>query len=237
MRRKHPAFLPGKELGEIHFEPFAAAEASPETLWVETAPLWEMAGEKGWIDDTSRIKEELSRKQVKTAWGIASTWGPRLNWTRAEESGAVAGWITLRNLDRDRQIWRSCRRPCGGLRRGNTEDFRRALRLACAFEKELPENEQEGERHLLALTLLLLGRKEQELEALGREALGSSSIGATGPDKLLVISHGIQTSGGTKWARADLETIRRLSARLEKGLSDAQQSGITEWRRKLAEKT
>lgn len=119
-----------------------------------------------------------------------------------------------------------------GLRSRSPESFIRALQLACAFEGSLEENLKEGERHLLALVILLLGRRD--LDALGREAIGGASIGSTGPDKLLAISHGIKSSDGKGWIRADLPTVRAISQRLEKSLPHQQQTRINFWRKKLS---
>lgn len=235
MKRKHPAFVPGKELGAPHFEPFAAADLQESEIAEGTKALWELAHAKGWGTPTEieKAANAVAKKRTKEVWSHAERWGAKINWNRPEEGPAAAGWILLRNIERSRQIWRSFRRPYAGLRSNQPAEFRKALRMACAFEKGLEPSLREGERHLLALTILLLERKD--LDALGREILGGASIGAKGPDKLLVISHGIKSGVGEGWIRADLETVRALARRLEKSLSPAQKDGITRWRRKLAE--
>jgi hypothetical protein len=237
--RKYPALLPGKELGAAHFEPFTAAELSETQLAEALAPLWKLATERRWAEKglIDAAQEKCAKKQTKEAWDIAQGWGVKINWTQPQESHAAAGWILLRNLDRARQIWKGFRRPYYGLRQATVKEFQRALQLACAFEKNLPEADREGERHLLALTILLLERKD--LDALGRETLGATSMrtAAQGTDKLLVVTHGLLTAEGNKWVRADLETIRALAARLEKSLSKSQQRGITAWRQRLSEGT
>lgn len=233
MRRKYPAFLPGKELGAAHFEPLIACELSQEEIEEALAPLWALAAKRRWANlvELSEVKEQVKTKRSKQPWQLAETWGGRINWNHPEESQAAAGWIILRNLERGRQAWRSYRRPYGGLLAGRAEDFLRALRLACIFEKGLDENEQEGKRHILGLIIVLLGNRD--LDALGREAIGGSSIGAKGSAKLLAISHGLNSPNQSGWIRADLSTIQTLTAKLEKSLSETQREGIRLWNKKL----
>jgi len=240
MPRKNPTLLPGKELYQIHFDALICAESEPGLLRKELMALFDLASQKGWIkpeDHERLISLAADQKEVQELWVKldAASWHSQFSRHNPEEGAALAGWQVLYNLDKAHQIWRGYRRPYPSLSQaksaaGLQNGLRTALRLAAIFEKNLPKEEQDAPRHLLAL-VLSLKRDARELEALNREALGQAAFLKTPTPKTLVVSHGMQTQG--KWMRASLETVTLLIGRIEPTLPPAERQEISDWKGKL----